>query len=1011
MFQRRTHIVLAFVVALFVPAAASAEQTFTFTGHGYGHGVGMGQYGAQGYALQGWTHEQILAHYYQGTTLGPSGVSQVRVLLQEKLTQATASAPSGLAAADEGSIATLSIPGPGAVTVRHDVSGFSLLDATGAVLASGWAGPVSLTASDGGPVTVGGAALNSLRDGGYRGRLRVLAETGGLSVVNVVSLENYLRGVVASEMPSSWKPEALEAQAIAARTYAVATRKAATSPFDLYPDERSQVYRGLASEGSAASAAVDATAGQVVLYQGQPIVTYFSSSSGGRSAAAEEVFSGAAPVPYLSSVDDPFDTLSPYHDWTLSLDDRDLSQKAIYPGLVTGIHVDVYPSGRVRSVTLDGSAGPLELGAALARKRFGLRSTWFTVSPAAALPRATKIALHARVVRNRVLLKGSAPPGTATLQGAAGYGWRDLVSREVADDGAGALSFRRPVGESSRYRLVAGPLSTPAVPVIRKSGLILRGHPGARLNGRLYPRGARGAVVLQHVIRGRWTWVARVTARADGTFRFPVRATGGRWRVRWRGAGTFLGARSPELRVGARKLAWTPTDPLAAREWNLTAVNAFAYADVLPVPTEPVTVALIDSGIDRTSPDLAGVVPLAPIDEARDPTTSLIHGTAVAGIIAADANNGIGGLGVGAPYVRLLDYRVVAGGDVDPRVEAQAIRDAVGAGARVINLSLGGHRDPKHRELDEFSRAERDAISYAVSRGAVVVAAVGNSESGTGIYATWPAALRHVIGVSSVDQKLAWSTFSNTDPVFNDIAAPGEAIITTVPRSLAPTGSSLDAPPGTTIGTDGTVLGTSFSAPHVSAAAAVLLARHPDLTPSQVIWILEHTARRLGDAGGIGRDRLTGYGLLDVTAAVKLADGPPASLPPADPDEPNDVVKEAQLLATSVGFTDAIADFGDDRRDVYKIYVRAGETLSVRTEGLPLLGGNLGLDVGIFSPTARDLASTSTRALTSKRASASESSLRVRNSTPKDGFFFVQVTSRRGWGAYRLRWSLLPGGR
>ena len=113
MFQRRTHFVLALVVALFAPTAASADTTFTFTGHGYGHGVGMGQYGAQGYALQGWTHEQILAHYYQGTTLGPSGVSQVRVLLQEKLTQAAASAPSGLAAADEGGTATLAIPGAG----------------------------------------------------------------------------------------------------------------------------------------------------------------------------------------------------------------------------------------------------------------------------------------------------------------------------------------------------------------------------------------------------------------------------------------------------------------------------------------------------------------------------------------------------------------------------------------------------------------------------------------------------------------------------------------------------------------------------------------------------------------------------------------------------------------------------------------------------------------------------------------------------------------------------------
>ena len=151
------------------------------------------------------------------------------------------------------------------------------------------------------------------------------------------------------------------------------------------------------------------------------------------------------------------------------------------------------------------------------------------------------------------------------------------------------------------------------------------------------------------MIGGRWTWVARARTRADGTFRFTVRAAeGGAGACAGAEPGSFLGALSPELRVGRRTLAWTPTDPLAAREWNLAAVNAFGYADTLPAPQDaPVTVAVIDSGIDRTSPDLAGAVPLAPIDEAHDPTTSLVHGTAVAGIIAADANNGMGGVGIG----------------------------------------------------------------------------------------------------------------------------------------------------------------------------------------------------------------------------------------------------------------------------------------------------------------------------------------------------------------------------
>src|SRR3954452_12165483 len=115
MFLRRTPIVLVLFAALAAPLAAplaaSADTTFAFSGHGYGHGVGMGQYGAQGYAQHGWTHQQILAHYYQGTALGPRGVWQMLVLLQEKLTAAAAGAPGGITAADEGGTATLAIPG------------------------------------------------------------------------------------------------------------------------------------------------------------------------------------------------------------------------------------------------------------------------------------------------------------------------------------------------------------------------------------------------------------------------------------------------------------------------------------------------------------------------------------------------------------------------------------------------------------------------------------------------------------------------------------------------------------------------------------------------------------------------------------------------------------------------------------------------------------------------------------------------------------------------------------
>ena len=120
---------------------------------------------------------------------------------------------------------------------------------------------------------------------------------GKLRAINMVGLEQYLYGVVPSEMPYTWAPEALKAQAIAARSYALATRR--TGAFDLYPDTRSQVYLGIEHEKPSTNAAVNATAGQVVLYDGQVAKTYFFSSSGGRTASAEDVWGEPVPVPRL----------------------------------------------------------------------------------------------------------------------------------------------------------------------------------------------------------------------------------------------------------------------------------------------------------------------------------------------------------------------------------------------------------------------------------------------------------------------------------------------------------------------------------------------------------------------------------------------------------------------------------------------------------------------------------------------------------------------------------------
>ncbi len=123
-------------------------------------------------------------------------------------------------------------------------------------------------------------------------------------------LEDYLRGVVPAESPAVWPAAALQAQAIAARTYAITTNVGGNG-FTQYPDTRSQMYRGVIAEKPTSDDAVKATRGQIVTYAGKPVVTYFFSTSGGQTENVENAFRGAKPQPWLKSVDDPFDDVSP----------------------------------------------------------------------------------------------------------------------------------------------------------------------------------------------------------------------------------------------------------------------------------------------------------------------------------------------------------------------------------------------------------------------------------------------------------------------------------------------------------------------------------------------------------------------------------------------------------------------------------------------------------------------------------------------------------------------------
>lgn len=353
---------------------------FTFAGRGYGHGVGMSQYGAYGAALAGWSADRIIGYYYRGTTIATLPVTPVRVLLATSVAAPMLSANGEWGVTVESSPLQVVRPLPPNVELRVaplGVDGVVVQDPTGAELLRA-TGPVRFA-----PATPG--ATLRFRGVQYRGALRVLRDPGGFGVVNHIDLEQYLPGVVPREMPAPWgdtAPAALEAQAIAARSYAMATRRAGGT-FDMYADERSQVYGGASAEDPRASRAVLATAGRVATYQGRIITTYFFSTSGGRTENVENVFR-ASPQPYLVSVNDnAFDATSPHHVWRdpKTFTDAQLAKLLVTRKPVLSIKVlQRGASPRVKLLRLTTRSGATkEMSGVEVRRALGLRDTWFVV--------------------------------------------------------------------------------------------------------------------------------------------------------------------------------------------------------------------------------------------------------------------------------------------------------------------------------------------------------------------------------------------------------------------------------------------------------------------------------------------------------------------------------------------------------------------------------------------------------------------------------------------------------
>jgi subtilisin family serine protease len=354
----------------------------------------------------------------------------------------------------------------------------------------------------------------------------------------------------------------------------------------------------------------------------------------------------------------------------------------------------------------------------------------------------------------------------------------------------------------------------------------------------------------------------------------------------------------------------------------------------------PVRVAVIDSGVDGGHPEFKGRIAASKTfigGSALQDTDG--HGTFVAGEIAANPTNqtGIAGLAFNA---QLLVAKVVApGGDVSLPGEVAAIHWAVDNGARVINLSLGGVRDPFDPKLDSYSPLEQAAIDYAYAKGAVVVSAVGNGPQSPATpwnFADYPAALPHVIGVSALRRDGSVPAYSNRDSVYNDIAAPGDNIFSTIPRALVDQATPCADGPYSDCGPTEfrDAIGTSFAAPQVSAAAALLLGQQPTLAPDQVAWLLERSATDASAATGCpqcpaGRDALSGWGALDVQAAFQLLST--GAVPPRDRYEPNDDAGPwSHALPPLPRTITASLDYWDDDVDVYRIHLAAGARLFAR---------------------------------------------------------------------------------
>jgi stage II sporulation protein D len=507
-----------FLAALLVLAVcagtARAATVVVVSGRGWGHGVGMSQWGARGYALHHWSWQRILGHYYPGTTVSDTANVTVRVLLAASQPSVTVACAAGMRVGDATG-RTLRLPpktyglGPGLLVHGHRLQS-----------------PAAFYC-DGGPLVWDGRA--------YHGRLVVSSGGGRLAVVNAVDLEDYVRGVIGDEMPHRWPLAALEAQAVAARSYALATLHP-TKRFDLFADDRSQMYGGMGAETTGTVYAATQTEGKILTYAGRVATTYFFSTSGGRTADVRDVWPKLGDVPYLRSVSDPYDGDSPVHTWSRSLSAQLLAARLGVP--FAAIRVVRNGSERVSSVEIGG----VTFSGQQLMQRLRLRSTWFSIGELTLTSSRSSVVFGRRVD----LVASAQGVDGASLQRLTPSGW---VTERRMRNGRIAVAPRG----YTIYRLTAGRVRGPEVAV--SVAPLVRAHPESAtlLAGQILPRPA-GEVTVLRFAGGGWRVVARPHVDARGVFRTPLRLRPGGYRVEVAGDSRLAPA-VRNVRVTSRLLA------------------------------------------------------------------------------------------------------------------------------------------------------------------------------------------------------------------------------------------------------------------------------------------------------------------------------------------------------------------------------------------------------------------------------------------------------------------------